>query len=210
MTSHCRTLSASLLAIGLVAGCKKAPVQGAPDTSASSAMVMPAKIPAGADYTTADVAFMQGMIAHHAQALVMAAMAPTHGASPSVALLCKKILISQSDEITLMENWLKDRNQPVPDPKNPHPMMMPGMLTAAQLQALDAARDTTFDRLFLTDMIQHHTGALSMVHDLFATPGAAQASEMFRYASDVDATQRAEIDRMQQMLNPTTDRSSAQ
>jgi uncharacterized protein (DUF305 family) len=162
------------------------------------------KIPPGANYTAADVRFMQGMIHHHAQALKMVAMAPTHGAGPSVQLLCKKIDISQKDEIATMSTWLKDRNQAVPDPNDPHPMMMPGMLTDAQLTALDQARDTTFDRLFLTDMIQHHEGAITMVADLFATPGAGQASEMFRFASDVDTDQRGEIQRMRTMLASPT------
>jgi uncharacterized protein (DUF305 family) len=181
------------------------------DTAAGSSMAAPmaANIPAGADYTAADVAFMQGMIGHHAQALRMTAMATTHGANPSLSLLCKRITNSQQDEIATMRSWLQDRHQAVPDTANPHPMMMPGMLTADQLQQLDQARDATFDRLFLTFMIQHHTGALQMVQDLFATPGSGQASEVFRYASDVDADQRAEIDRMQQMLN-TPQRSSAQ
>lgn len=158
------------------------------------------KIPPGANYTAADVRFMQGMIHHHAQALKMAAMAPTHGAGPSVRLLCEKINVSQRDEIAMMSTWLRDRNQAVPDPKDPHPMMMPGMLTDAQLAALDKARDSTFDRLFLTGMIQHHEGAIQMVKDLFATPGAGQASEVFRFASDVDTDQRGEIARMQAML----------
>jgi uncharacterized protein (DUF305 family) len=162
------------------------------------------KIPSGANYTAADVRFMQGMIHHHAQALKMVAIAPTHGAGPSVQLLCKKIDVSQKDEIATMSTWLKDRNQAVPDPNDPHPMMMPGMLTDAQFAALDRARDTTFDRLFLTDMIQHHEGAIKMVADLFATPGAGQASEMFRFASDVDADQRGEIQRMRAMLASPT------
>lgn len=162
------------------------------------------KIPPGANYTAADVRFMQGMIHHHAQALRMAAMAPTHGAGPSVRILCEKINVSQKDEIALMSTWLKDRNQVVPDPNDPHPMMMPGMLTDAQLAALDQARDSTFDRLFLTGMIQHHEGAIQMVKDLFATPGAGQASEVFRFASDVDTDQRGEIARMQAMLASPT------
>jgi uncharacterized protein (DUF305 family) len=164
-------------------------------------------------YTAADVQFMQGMIAHHAQALVMAAMAPTHGASAQVSLFCKKVIISQRDEIELMQNWLKDRGQAVPDPNDTHAhdampgmkmddssMLMPGMLTAEQLKQLDQARGATFDRLFLTFMIQHHEGALTMVKALFDSPGAGQTPEIFGYASGVDADQRAEIERMQGML----------
>lgn len=162
------------------------------------------KIPAGANYTAADVRFMQGMIHHHAQAVKIAEWAPTHGAGPSVATLCQKIIVSQKDEITMMSTWLRDRNQAVPDANDPHPMMMPGMLSDADLAALNAARDSTFDRLFLTDMIKHHQGAIKMVADLFATPGAGQASEMFRFASDVDADQRGEIQRMERMLASPT------
>jgi uncharacterized protein (DUF305 family) len=156
-------------------------------------------IPATADYSEADVRFMQGMIHHHAQAIVMSAMAPTHGAGRLVALLCKKINISQSDEIRLMQTWLKVRNQPVPDPNAAHPMVMPGMLTPDQMKQLDAAHGTEFDRLFLTFMIQHHRGALTMVSDLF-DHGGGQPSEMFQYASDVNADQSGEIGRMQDML----------
>ena len=167
----------------------------------------------GTPYTAADVQFMQGMIAHHAQALVMAAMAPTHGASAQVILFCKKIMISQRDEIELMQNWLEERDQTVPDPNHTHahdamPGMkmddhatpMPGMLSAEQLARLDQARDTSFDRLFLTGMIQHHRGALTMVAALFDSPGAGQTPEIFGYASGIDADQRAEIERMQGML----------
>jgi uncharacterized protein (DUF305 family) len=202
------------LVLAALAGCKAAtdkPVDSAGGSTAgmASMSVKVAPIPRGSDYTAADVAFMQGMITHHAQALVMARMAPTHGASPQVARLCRKILISQSDEITLMENWLKDRNQPFPDPNDPHPMLMPGMLTPAQITQLDQSKDTTFDRLFLTGMIGHHEGALLMVKNLFATPGAGQASDIFMYASDVDTGQRAEIQRMEIMLN-SPERSTTQ
>jgi uncharacterized protein (DUF305 family) len=165
-------------------------------------------------HTAADVQFMQGMIGHHAQAVVMAAMAPSHGASAQVALFCRKILRSQADEIELMQNWLRERGERVPDPKDPHAgmdmsmeghaMLMPGMLTAEQLAQLDQARDTTFDRLFLTFMIQHHEGAITMVAKLFDTPGAGQTPEIFGYATGVDADQRAEIERMQAMLATIT------
>ena len=165
---------------------------------------------AGSGYTAADVEFMQGMIHHHAQAIVMATMAPSHGASAQVALFCKKVIVSQRDEIDLMQTWLKDRGQMVPDPNDHHMSMpgmdmgsmpmMPGMLSAEQMKALDAARGTAFDRLFLTGMIQHHQGALTMVAKLFDTPGSGQGSEIFGYATGVDTDQRAEIDRMQQLL----------
>jgi uncharacterized protein (DUF305 family) len=168
----------------------------------SMPMTMPeVKIPAGANYTEADVRFMQGMMHHHAQAITMAAMAPTHGASARLALLAKKIDLSQRDEITMMKTWLESRHQAVPDLNGPHAMMMmmPGMLTPDQMKALDAAKDTAFDRLFLTGMIQHHQGAIKMVADLIKA-GGAQASEMFGYTSGIDNDQRAEISIMQQML----------
>jgi uncharacterized protein (DUF305 family) len=169
-------------------------------------------------YTAADVRFMQGMIGHHAQAVVMATMAPTHGASPQVALFCRKILRSQADEIELMQGWLRDRGERVPDPNDPHAgmdmsmpgheMLMPGMLTAEQLAELDRSRGADFDRLFLTDMIQHHQGALTMVAALFDSPGAGQTPEIFGFATGVDADQRAEIARMQAMLTTITGSTS--
>lgn len=159
-------------------------------------------------YTDADVEFMTGMIHHHAQALVMARMAPTHGASATIQTLTGRIINGQNDEIAIMQRWLRDRNQPVPDPEamGGHAMhggdhaLMPGMLTAEQLAELDAARGPDFDRLFLTFMIQHHQGALTMVNQLFDTYGAAQGDAIFKIASDIGADQTSEIDRMQTML----------
>lgn len=162
-------------------------------------------------YTEADVFFMQGMISHHAQAIVMAKMAPTHGASPAMRVLCERIINAQGDEIALMQNWLRDRHQTVPEAKPApmkmkmangmvHEMMMPGMLTDAQMAQLDAARGSEFDRFFLTFMIQHHKGAVSMVSDLFATNGAGQDELTFKFASDVNVDQTTEIERMQKML----------
>jgi uncharacterized protein (DUF305 family) len=177
---------------------------------------------------SADVAFVQGMIFHHAQAVTMSDWAATHGARPDLLILCKRIALSQRDEITMMQHWLQERHLAVPDPLGmlgnghgqPHPpmhsmngmsmpgmsmadtsMTMPGMLTPAQMRQLDAARDSTFDRLYLTGMIRHHQGALDMVAALFATPGAGQQSEISAFAIDIDAGQRAEMARMQAMLN---------
>jgi uncharacterized protein (DUF305 family) len=161
-------------------------------------------------YTAADVQFMTGMISHHAQAIVMAKMAPTHGASAAVQTLCARIINAQNDDIALMQNWLRDRNQPVPEAK-PLPMkmtmngqttemLMPGMLTAEQMKALDAARGTTFDTLFLRGMIQHHQGAVRMVKELFASPGAGQDEHVFKFANAVQVDQNTEIRRMQQLL----------
>ena len=161
-------------------------------------------------YTTADVNFMSGMIHHHAQAIVMAKMAPSHGAGASVRTLCDRIINAQQDEITAMQRWLRDRNQTVPEATATamkmvmngmeHDMLMPGMLSDAQMTQLDEARGPAFDRLFLTGMVQHHKGAVSMVADLFNTYGAAQDELTFKFASDVQVDQITEIARMQRML----------
>ncbi len=161
-------------------------------------------------YIAADVQFMSGMIHHHAQAIVMARWAPTHGASSTVLTLCSRIINAQGDEIALMQQWLRDRRQVVPEATATgmkmvmegmeHEMLMPGMLTDAQLKQLDAARGAEFDRLFLIFMIQHHTGATSMVRDLFATYGAGQDELVFKFASDVNIDQTTEIARMEKML----------
>jgi uncharacterized protein (DUF305 family) len=158
-------------------------------------------------YTAADVDFMSGMIAHHAQAVTMARWAPSHGASPSVRTLCERIINAQTDEIALMQRWLGDRHQSVPaaDPRGmrmagmDQPMLMPGMLTPEQMAQLDSARGPRFDELFLRYMIQHHRGAVSMVNDLFAR-GAGEEETVFKFASDVYADQTTEIARMQRML----------
>jgi uncharacterized protein (DUF305 family) len=157
-------------------------------------------------YTEADIRFMTDMIGHHAQALVMAGWAPTHGASPSVRILCERIINAQQDEIATMQRWLGNRNQPVPQPEAMlshmamHGMLMPGMLTDAQMKELDAARGPEFDRLFLTYMIQHHRGAVAMVQNLFGSYGAAQDETVFKFASDVNVDQTTEIARMEKML----------
>jgi uncharacterized protein (DUF305 family) len=156
---------------------------------------------AGEGYTAADVRFMQNMIGHHAQALTMVAMAPDHGAGMQLLRLAQKIDISQRDEIDFMKRWLAERTQAIPDDAHAHDMRMPGMLTPQQLAQLDAARGGEFERLFLSFMIQHHLGALEMVEGLFASPGAAQDSEIFRFITDVDADQRDEIFVMQSMLD---------
>ncbi|HEX6066486.1 MAG TPA: DUF305 domain-containing protein [Longimicrobiales bacterium] len=155
---------------------------------------------AGPGYTAADVRFMQHMIGHHAQAIVMAAMAQSHGASEHVLRLAQKIDISQRDEIGMMKQWLTERRQAIPTDHQSHSMVMPGMLNTQEMARLDAARGTEFDRLFLTFMIRHHEGALQMVEELFKTPGAAQESDIFRFATDVDADQRDEIFQMQKVL----------
>jgi uncharacterized protein (DUF305 family) len=169
--------------------------------------------PAGPDsarraYTAADVHFMTGMIAHHAQAVLMAGWAPSHGASASLRAMCERIVVGQGDEIVLMQRWLRDRHEMVPDGDAAHDMMpgmehtlMPGMLTPQQLMQLDSARGTEFDRLFLTFMIQHHLGAITMVNELFGSKGGGEEEIVFRFASDVYADQTTEIARMNRMLD---------
>jgi uncharacterized protein (DUF305 family) len=159
-------------------------------------------------YTQADVDFMSHMIGHHAQALVMAGWAPTHGAGASVRILAERIINAQQDEIATMQRWLGDRGKPVPEARPmkmmmngvEHEMLMPGMLTEAQMRELDQAKGPEFDRLFLTYMIQHHRGAVSMVKDLFGTNGAAQDETVFKFANDVNVDQSTEIARMERML----------
>jgi uncharacterized protein (DUF305 family) len=171
-------------------------------------------------YTAADIHFMTSMIGHHSQAIVMSRWAPTHGASSSVQLLASRIINAQQDEIATMQQWLRDRQQPVPDGHyemgagmagmdmsgssmkmdgSAHEMM-PGMLTDAQMKQLDAARGADFDRLFLTSMIQHHRGAIAMVSQLFGTYGAGQDEQVFKFATDANVDQTTEIARMQRML----------
>ncbi len=163
-------------------------------------------------YTAADVQFVAGMIGHHVQAVQMAGWAPSHGASPAVRVLCERIVVAQNDEIAFAQRWLREHDQPVPpaDPRGhvmpgmDHPMLMPGMLTPDQMAQLDAARGRDFDRLFLRFMIQHHQGALTMVGQLLAAPGAAENGPIFRFAADVNADQTTEIDRMTRMLDALT------
>lgn len=175
----------------------------------------------GAEYTEADVAFMQGMIHHHAQALEMTALIPDRTDTDAIHQMGLRMEISQADEIAIMERWLSDRGEEVPVWRRPamqhegmehtgmdhgamdHGAMghqMPGMLTPEQMAQLEAARGRDFDRLFLELMIQHHLGALSMVRDLYNSPGAAQESTVYKFASEVDADQDIEIRRMRQLL----------
>ena len=168
-----------------------------------------AAAPARVGYVAADVEFMQHMIHHHAQALVMTALVAGRADRRELELLAGRIDASQRSEIESMRRWLAKRGEHAPDPSHAHHdamASMPGMLSDAQLAELRAASGATFDRLFLERMIQHHEGALSMVADLFATPGAGQESEIFRFATDVDADQRAEIARMRNLMStiPTT------
>ncbi len=160
----------------------------------------PVTIPPGAIYTEADVRFMQGMIAHHAQAIYMSRMAEAHGASPRLQRFAIKIDQSQTTEIKQMQGWLRANGQFVPDTSSYHTVMMPGMLTKEQIAELERAKGPDFERAFLVLMIQHHDGALMMVKDLFATPRAAQDVDVSVFANDVVAVQTAEIGLMRQML----------
>jgi uncharacterized protein (DUF305 family) len=161
-------------------------------------------------FTQADVDFMSGMIPHHAQAVLFAGWATSHGARNDVRILCERIVVGQRDEIRLMRSWLAERGRLVPDSNATHhrmtvngmvhDMLMPGMLTDAELAKLDSARGPAFDRLFLTYMIKHHLGAIIMVEQLLKSPGAAQDETVFRFSADVYADQGTEIDRMQKIL----------
>ena len=167
-------------------------------------------------FTDADIEFMTGMIGHHAQALIMAGFAPTHGASTQVQILCARIINAQQDEIATMQQWLRSRGQPVPEVQimgttlmihgvGDRETHMPGMLTEDQLKELDEARGVDFDRIFLTYMIQHHKGAVSMVDELFSVDGAGQDELAFKLASDINVDQITEIARMERMLNEMSD-----
>lgn len=159
---------------------------------------------------TADVEFMAGMIPHHAQAVLISKWAESHGARRDVVALCERIVVGQTDEIHLIQHWLRERGQVVPaDNAMTHrmkmngmmmDMIMPGMLNAEQLAALDKSRGSDFDRLFLEAMIAHHAGAIEMVNVLMGSAGAANDDLVYRFSADVYADQTTEIDRMQKML----------
>jgi uncharacterized protein (DUF305 family) len=226
---HYRYRGAGLLLSLVMGACSSAAREGAqpspqPGGSTQTTQGATAK-PKGRNYphTQADVSFMSHMIGHHAQALVMAGWAATHGASPTVRTLAERIVNGQQDEIATMQRWLRDRGQPVPQPAasradepgppgtemrhgGEHEMhgggnaLMPGMLTDAQMKELDQARGPEFDRLFLTYMIQHHQGAVTMVNDLFGTQGAAREETTFKLANDISVDQSTEIARMRRMV----------
>jgi uncharacterized protein (DUF305 family) len=208
--------AAALLAALATVGCSSA-------TKQASATPQPAQASGGPRESTittpppnvADVRFVTGMIPHHAQAVLIAGWAQSHGARLDVLALCQRIVVGQTDEIALMSYWLKEHGQPVPDPKSmkmsmkmdgmdmDHGMLMPGMLSDEQLAELDKARGPDFDRLFLKDMIGHHEGAITMVNELLASTGAAQDDVIYRMSSDVYADQTTEIERMGKMLAAT-------
>jgi uncharacterized protein (DUF305 family) len=209
-----------LIAAAMLAACSSAP-------AGAGAAAAPADSLAGLEalfrertsqtrsrYTDADVRFVSDMIGHHAQALVMSDLAATRSASPAVRALAARIRGGQEDEIALMQQWLRERGRAVPDPHaghaHHHHVAMPGMLTAEQMTELERASGATFDRLFLTYMIEHHRGAIVMVDALFAADGAAQDPATFRLASDIRADQAAEISRMQRLLSSVMRESDSQ
>ena len=200
-----------MLVTGLGLGCRSAGsgsssgatvvLPGRPGEASRVTTSQQAAMPPG--HTDADIAFMQGMIHHHAQALDMTALLYTRSASDGMKLLAKRIDVSQTDEIKFMREWLADRGAAVPGPHAHHQAdapKMPGMLSAEEMARLEAARGVEFDRLFLQYMIKHHEGALLMVKELFSKPGAGQEGMIFAFASDVEADQQMEIDRMRLML----------
>lgn len=219
----------ALAAVMLAGACRTAPRVAAAPSPLDPGPVVPTQQATASDplfvakaradsarnpYSAADVEFMQGMIGHHAQAIAMARLAPANGASAAIRTLAARIINAQGDEIALMQNWLRDRNKEVPEATPlgmkmkmdgmEHMMLMPGMLSAEQMKELAAARGTDFDRIFLTYMIQHHNGAVTMVRKLFATDGAGQDDTVFKFASDVQVDQTTEIARMELMLKMMT------
>ncbi len=158
---------------------------------------------ARARFSPADAAFVTGMMAHHAQAIDMAELAPGRASSASIGTLAARIINAQRDEIAWMQGWLRDRDQPLPaiGAESDHASHLPGMITPAQLANLEDARGPDFDRLFLSYMIQHHRGAVAMVLDLLDTDGAVQDPATFKLASDIHVDQTTEIARMEQMLS---------
>ena len=209
-SAACLCVLASASALSSVYAQKTAPVVVQPGAPGKPTRTLPATVrPTLPSASPADVQFMQGMIMHHAQAVEMTALIESHTENKDLRSLGARISSSQSDEMKFMKRWLASRGQPISQPlhdmshaKMAHePMaLMPGMLTPEQMDALRKAKGEEFDHLFLTGMIQHHDGALTMVKELFDTAGAGQDAELFNFATDVDSGQRAEIRIMQSML----------
>ena len=205
-----RRFLAISFAMMLLSSCRSAGEQrpalvqpGAPGEATRAITAARAADTSGIQATPTDVRFMQGMIAHHAQALEMTALLASRTNREEMRLLARRIELSQADEIGMMQRWLKKRGEAVPDAHAHHDhggALMPGMLTPEEMSRLEAAQGQAFDRLFLESMIRHHDGALTMVSDLFSSEGAGQEPEIYAFASDVDADQRIEIDRMSAML----------
>jgi uncharacterized protein (DUF305 family) len=229
-----RTLAALLLSAVALAGCRtgaREPAAGGAPPAPAATPTQPAAAagtgsaggaaPAGARprHTAADVRFMQRMIGHHGQALTMTSLVPTRSRREDLNRLAERIAVSQRDEMAMMRRWLVARGEAAPDTgghqahhgahhgAGGHDASMPGMLTEQELARLAGASGAAFDRLFLELMIRHHEGAVAMVAELHASPGAAQEAEVFRFAADVDADQRAEIRRMRALLRALADES---
>jgi uncharacterized protein (DUF305 family) len=205
-----RLLLASMVALVATGCASSGGVSTSSPTPPTSAGAQPLRIVPTNPASDADVAFMTEMIPHHAQAIKMAKWAPTHGASDAVKRMCERIVVAQSDEIALIQNWLRDRGKEVPPADATHHrhvengvahnMLMPGMLTDEEMAQLDRARGVEFDRLFLTFMIKHHNGAAAMVDGWKDKYGAGMDETAFKLAADIYADQTSEIDRMQKML----------
>lgn len=198
---------------------KESPIIVQPGAPGKPSRILPADTSAKLPTVSAkDVEFMQGMIMHHAQAVEMTAMIESRSKNKEIGLLGAKISQSQSDEIKFMKRWLSIRgektemqgmrdmdmdmsNMKSMDHSKHKPMLMPGMLSDAQMEALRNSTGAKFDELFLKGMIQHHEGALTMVKDLFKSAGAGQDAEIFNFTSDIDTGQRGEIKIMQELLN---------
>lgn len=206
---HFSVAAVFVFALSLTVCAQQAPVVVQPGAPGQPTRTLPpstrATLPPA---SAADVQFMQGMIMHHDQAVEMTALIDSHTENKELRTLGARISRSQSDEIKFMKRWLTTRGAPTSQPMHNmpgmdmphHQMLMPGMLTAEQMEALRNAKGKDFDELFLKGMIQHHTGALTMVKDLFDTAGAGQDAELFNFVTDVDSGQRAEIRIMQTML----------
>jgi uncharacterized protein (DUF305 family) len=206
-----RLIPICLLLIGCATACRTTAGESGPPILQPGAPGESSRVISAADavdlsrvrHTAADVRFMQAMIGHHAQALEMVSLLQTRTNREDMRLLARRIELSQEDEIRLMQEWLRMRGLQVPDAHAHHApgaTLMPGMLTPEEMGCLAAATGKEFDRLFLEFMVKHHEGALVMVSELFASPGAAQESDIFSFATDVDADQRIEIARMGAML----------
>ena len=212
MASRTVGLVAIALALGAGIACRSAQVAsdgpaiiqpGAPGQANRNISAAASTDLSKVSFTPADVTFMQGMIGHHQQALEMVALIGDRAGREDMKMLGKRIELSQVDEIRMMQDWLKARGQSLPDPHAHHQhgaTLMPGMLTMEEMGKLESAKGVEFDRLFLEGMIKHHGGALVMVRDLFATPRAGQDGDIFAFASDVEADQQMEMDRMGAML----------
>ena len=201
-----RSCARALLVLFGITACSSAtqqPIATAAAPATAGARTAPTR-------SEADVQFMSGMIPHHAQAVLIAGWAATHGARSDIRILCERIVVGQKDEIALMQYWLREHGEAVPAADATHmkmkmngmehDMLMPGMLNAEQLAQLDKARGAEFDRLFLQAMIGHHEGAITMVDELLGSTHAGQDDVVYRMASDVYADQTTEIERMKKML----------